>query len=162
MKIINVFVFDCYSFDSEALIISGGVFDFATLHFQLSGQELFEKLNEVLHLRIGQENDFFRQSEVKIETPKVKPTPPVFSYFQKPVTNIVPTKEINLIAVYNLIQGNTFARCTNILRKIKDLKKARKYKASNFDYITFLGTLGMIKVLVKHLESSLKKPDQLE
>ena len=55
----------------------------------------------------------------------------------EPVTNVVPTKEITLIEVYNLIQGTEFATCTSTLRNIQDVKEARKYKAFNFDYVTF-------------------------
>lgn len=128
--------------DSEEAIADGNVFDFAALHFKLSGQELLNKLNEELHLRIGQKNGFYNQEEVIFTEPEpeiIKPKPPVFSYYKKPVTNVAPTKEITLIEVYNLIQGNEFATCTSTLRNIQDVKEARKFKAFNFDYATFSG-----------------------
>jgi len=139
--------------DSEGAIPKGNVFDFAALHFKVSGQELLDKLNEELHLRIGQNNSSYNQEEVVFTEPEpkiIKPKPPVFSYYKKPVTNVVPTKEITLIEVCNLIQGNEFATCTSTLRNIHDVKEARKYKAFNFDYVTFSGTFS--KRNDKHLK----------
>jgi hypothetical protein len=128
--------------DTDQAIAQGNVLDFASLHFGLSGQDLNEKLNEVLHLRIGQKNGFYEQIEqqaqvVVQELPK--PKVPVFSYFKKPVTNINPTKEIDLVDAYVMIKGDEFEGCTNTLRNIQDVK-ARKYKAFQFDYVTFSGT----------------------
>jgi len=139
--------------DSEGAIPKGNVFDFAALHFKVSGQELLDKLNEELHLRIGQNNSSYNQEEVVFTEPEpkiIKPKPPVFSYYKKPVTNVVPTKEITLIEVCSLIQGNEFATCTSTLRNIHDVKEARKYKAFNFDYVTFSGTFS--KRNDKHLK----------
>lgn len=129
--------------DSEEAIAPGNVFDFASLHFGLSGQELYDKINKVLYLRIGQKNGFYEQKEVvsEITTPTfIKPKAPLFSYFQKPVTNIKPTREVSLVEVYSMVKGSEFASCTSTLRNIPDPKEARKYKAQNFDYVTFSGT----------------------
>ncbi len=139
--------------DGEKAIEDGNVFDFAALHFKLSGKELLDKLNEVLHLQIGEKNGFYNQDEViftELEPEIVKPKAPVFSYYKKPVTNVVPTKEITLIEVYNLIQGNEYASSTSTLRSIQDEKEARKYKAFNFDYVTFSGAFS--KRNDKHLK----------
>ena len=139
--------------DIEKAIANGDVFEFVALHFKLTGQELLDKLNEVLHLRIGHKNGFYNQEEAVIAEPEqemVKPKSPVFSYYKKPVTNVVSTKEITLIEVYNLIQGNEFATCTSTLRNIQDVKEARKYKAFNFDYVTFSGAFS--KRNDKHLK----------
>jgi len=128
--------------DLEEAIEPGDVFDFASMHFDLAGQELNEKLNDVLHLRIGKEQGFYLHSkpQLKIDAVEsVKPKPPICSYFSKPVSNIYPTKKVSLIDLYYLIIGDDFAQCTNELRKIKDVKEARKYKAVNFDYATFSG-----------------------
>lgn len=129
--------------DKEEAIKQGNVFDFASLHFGLSGQDLNEKLNQVLHLRIGQKNGFYEHSapQPQVVVPEtIKPIAPVFSYFKKPVTNIKPTKEIDLVEAFAMIKGDEFEGCTNTLRKIQDVKEARKYKAFQFDYVTFSGT----------------------
>jgi|SRR5690554_546371 len=127
--------------DNESKIESGDVFDFAERYLKLSGQELFDKLNEVMHLRIG-ENVWYQNKEVKpkLITPEVeKPKSPVFSFFKKPVRNVFPTQQLNLVEVYQLIKGDKYIQATNALREIKDDKKARKFKADNFDYATFSG-----------------------
>jgi hypothetical protein len=127
--------------DLEEAIARGNVFDFAALHFSLEGQA--DKLNEELHLRIGKQQGFYRQAESQpaVALPEiVKPAPPVFSYFNKPVTNTIPSRQASLVEVYHLIKGNEFASCTSTLRNIPDPKEARKYKAQNFDYVTFSGT----------------------
>lgn len=64
---------------------------------------------------------------------------PVFSYFDKPVTNVVPKKECSLIEIYHLIKGNEFSQHTQQLRNLSDPVAARKFKAANFDYVTFSG-----------------------
>jgi len=129
--------------DTDGAIAHGNVFDFASLHFGLSDQDLMEKLNEELHLRIGQKNGFYDQevSQPQAVVPEiVKPKAPVFSYYAKPVTNIKPTKEIDLVEAYSMIKGDAYASCTSTLRSIQDVKEARKYKAFQFDYVTFSGT----------------------
>lgn len=129
--------------DTDQAIAQGNVFDFASLHFGLSGQELNQKLNEVLHLRIGQKNGFYEQQDPQphVVVPELaKAKAPVFSYFKKPVTNINPTKEIDLVEAYAMIKGDAFVESTNTLRSIQDVKEARKYKAFQFDYVTFSGT----------------------
>ena len=128
--------------DAEQAIASGNAFDFAALHFGLEGQALLEKINEALHLRIEKEKTPYSpnagQQQVEYAQPKVKP--PIFSYFTKPVSNVLPSKEVTLLEVYKLIKGDAFASCTSTLRNIQDSKEARKYKALNFDYVTFSGS----------------------
>lgn len=129
--------------DTEGAIAQGNVFDFASLHFGLSDQDLNETLNEELHLRIGQKNGFYNQeeSQPQVVVPEiVKPKAPEFSYFAKPVTNINPTKQIDLVEAYSMIKGDAYVSCTSTLRSIQDVKEARKYKAFQFDYVTFSGT----------------------
>jgi hypothetical protein len=129
--------------DSEEAIAQGNAFDFATLHFGLAEQALLYKLNEELHLRIGKQQGFYAQEELQPATAVleiVKPAPPVFSYFTKPVSNVIPSRQVSLVEVYYLLKGNELASCTSTLRNISDPKEARKYKAQNFDYVTFSGT----------------------
>lgn len=141
--------------DLEEAIAPGNCFDFASLHFKLSGQELNQKLNEVLHLRIGQVTNFYsRAIEPITQGPvsiPIKFSPPTFSYFYKPITNTIPNKEVSLIDVYKLIKGESFSQPTISLRSIADPKEARKYKALNFDYVTFSGTFS------KRNDNNLKK-----
>lgn len=132
-------------YDTENAIEKGDVFDFAALHFQLVGQELYHKLNEVLFLKVDKPTSscLIQQIEDNWEPlyPLVKEIkPPIFSYFNKPITNIIPKKEISLVEVYQLIKGNTFQKETEILTSLTNPKEARKYKAFNFDYVTFSGT----------------------
>lgn len=129
--------------DTEEAIAQGNVFDFASLHFSLEGQALLDKINEELYLRIGKERGFYLQEETQpaVAIPEIqKPIPPVFSYFKKPVSNVKPSRQVSLIEVYHLIKGNDFASCTRTLRNISEPKDARKYKAQNFDYVTFSGS----------------------
>lgn len=129
--------------DTEEAIAQGNGFDFASLHFSLEGQALLDKINEELYLRIGKERGFYHQEETQpaVAIPEIqKPTPPVFSYFKKPVSNVKPSRQVSLIEVYHLIKGNDFATCTSTLRNISEPKDARKYKAQKFDYVTFSGS----------------------
>ncbi len=144
--------------DTEKSIPDGDVFDFAKLHFNKEGQELYQLINEELHLRIGDERNFYEYKNIpettqeipEVQKPKIKI--PKCSYFKHPVSNIIPTKTVNLTEVFNLIRGDSFAVCTSTLRNIEDIKEARKYKAYNFDYVTFSGTFSKRndKALLSH------------
>lgn len=132
-------------YDTDNAIEKGDVFDFAALHFQLEEQELYHKLNEVLFLKVDKPTSscLIQQIEDNWEplfsiVKEIKP--PVFSYFNKPITNIIPKKEISLVEVYQLIKGINFQKQTEVLTAMNDVKEARKYKAFNFDYVTFSGT----------------------
>jgi hypothetical protein len=129
--------------DTEEAIAQGDVFDFASLHFNLDGQALLDKINEQLYLRIDKKRDLYNQEETKpaVAIPEIqKPTPPVFSYFERPISNVIPIRQSSLTDVYYLIKGNSFSSCTSTLRNITEPKVARKYKAQNFDYVTFSGS----------------------
>ena len=142
-------------YDLENSISKGDAFDFAALHYQLQGDELCQKLNEELYLRIGKQKGFYSDNIIAPVAPQPQPVKvpiPAFSYFKAPVTNTVPFKEINLLQVYHLLKGNQFAQCTSTLRSITDKQEARKYKASVFDYVTFSGTFSKRndKSLLRH------------
>lgn len=129
--------------DTEQAIACGNAFDFASLHFGIEGQALLDKINEELHLRIGQEKRFFSSAESQqqvVAPASTKVKPPVFSYYTRPVTNVIPAKQVSLVEVYHLIKGDAFASCTSTLRSMQDAKNARKFKAQHFDYVTFSGT----------------------
>ena len=128
--------------DVENAIAPGNVFDFASLFYSMEGQALLNKINEDLNLRITHEEP--------IQSPMLSnmlpnnggialKKSPVFSYFNKPVSNIIPARKVTLLEVYYLVKGNDFALSTRTLRGITDPKEARKYKAQHFDYVTFSG-----------------------
>lgn len=128
--------------DAENAVASGNVFDFASLFYRMEGQDLLDKINEDLNLRITQEKPI--QSPVlSNKTPEnailALKKSPLLSYFNKPVSNIIPSLKVTLLEVYHLIKGNDFATSTKTLRGIADQKEARKYKALHFDYVTFSG-----------------------
>lgn len=143
LKLINVDWVFMYS-DLELPDFKGNPFDFAALHYKLSGNELLEKLNEELHLRIGEQHHFYtnRTFPEKPKAEEMKPTVhiPKFSYFKAPVSNIYPKITLSLVDVFNLIISDDYASITNQLRSITDKNEARKFKATQFDYVTFSGT----------------------
>jgi hypothetical protein len=155
-------------FDLENSIFKGDAFDFAALHFGLGGQELLEKLNEVLSLRIDKPSGFYVKDEtiVPIQAPPpLKISIPTFSYFKAPVTNPYPAGEVNFVQLLKVLKGNRFLWATKTLRNIQDKKEAKKFKAKNFDYVTFSGSFsyrnensllkhsGLLVVDLDHVES---------
>ena len=143
LKLINVdwmFMFN----DLEQNEFKGNPFEFAALHYNLTGNKLLEKLNEELHLRIGEKHHFYsNQKSVEVEIKaESKPTVhiPKFSYFKAPVSNIYPKNTLSLLEVYELIKSTPYTSITKQLRTIEAKGEARKFKASKFDYATFSGT----------------------
>lgn len=114
---------------------SGTPFEFAAQHFELEGQELLQKINEVMSLELkGKEVPTEKQREGR------RIFKPMFSYFKKPVANTIPYREVSMVDVFRVIRGKYFAKPTLKLRAIKDSKLARAFKARAFDYVTFSGT----------------------
>ena len=141
---INLWENGAEHYDTENAIPAGDAFDFAGLHYNKTGNELFTCLNGDMHLRIG--HNFYDRSTIADETLKgvnekrsMGPLP-VFSYFRAPVTNTIPERKTDVVEVYQLIKGNDFIKATSELRSIPDARQARKYKARSFDYVTFSGT----------------------
>jgi len=129
--------------DANDQTFRGDPFDFANRFYNLDEEELLQKLVEELHL-----NNCFKynslpdkkainQSTTSIATPQI--TIPKFSFFNRPVSNIIPAKEINLVELYQLIKSNLFEANTNRLREVNDKSEMRKFKARSFDYATFSG-----------------------
>lgn len=139
-----LFVFE----DTENTDFKGDPFDFAELYYKISGDDLLKKLNEVLYLSLDKPRCFYGNSQ---KAKSFEPTPelakledllkiPEFSFFRKPVTNTAPSKVLTLTDVFKLIKGDTFKQNTVQLRALTDKAEARKFKAANFDYVTFSGT----------------------
>jgi hypothetical protein len=145
--------------DSENAVPAGDAFGFAELHYRQSGNELLQTLNKELHLRIGEERNFYANAK-KITTP-VTPAAVVvktqnegnfFSFFRSPISNTRPHKAVSLLQIYNAIKGDFYKERTEHLRGITDQKQARQYKAANFDYCTFSGIFSVRndKALIQH------------
>lgn len=154
LKLINQnWVFN-YS-DTELPDFSGTPFDFAELHYKLSGSELLEQLNSELNLRID-ELHFYSNRTLPDHAKKEEEKPvlriPKFSYFNAPVSNTHPKLTLSLIEVYYLIISAEYSSITNQLRAIPAKNEARKFKASKFDYVTFSGTFSKRndKALIDH------------
>lgn len=81
---------------------------------------------------------------------------PSFSLFKAPVSNIIPEGIITLQEVHALIKSSEpYKTRTEELRKMKDEKEAKKYKTTNFDYVTFSG------IFSKRKNDSLIQPSGL-
>ena len=123
----------------------------------MTGDALMEKLNEELHLRIGEKYHFLQQPHFtgnQLQKSESKPSVhiPKFSYFKAPVSNIYPKKTLSLVEVYELIKSTPYTSITEQLRAIQVKDEARKFKASKFDYATFSGTFEKRndKALISH------------
>ena len=130
--------------DSQNAIPTGDAFDFAELHYKQSGDELLQTINKEMNLHIGEKFDFYKNkdnpdnqnnhsnlsSDIVVRH---------FSFFKAPVRNTIPHKSICLLDAYNYIVGDYAKQRTEKLRSIEDLKQARQFKASTFDYCTFSG-----------------------
>ena len=77
---------------------------------------------------------------------------PQFSYFNKPVRNVIPFKTITLADVYRALTSNYLKEHTNQLRLISGKAENRKFKATHFPYITASGIFSKRneKALLKH------------
>ncbi len=160
--------------DAERAIENGDAFDFAEMHYKVSGQALLDTLNRELHLRIGGHHPFYDylkpQEKTTPEPEPLKLEIPVFSYFSKPITNTRPSGTKSLLEVYELVKGSKFQSITQKLRAISDKTEARKFKAFQFDYVTFSGVFtsrgdknlqthsGLMVIDFDHLQ----KPDELK
>ncbi len=134
--------------DSQNAIPAGDAFDFAELRYKQSGEELLQTLNKEMNLHIGEKFDFYTNGKKSNKTPEAAQTqsPSIggvgeasFSFFKAPVRNTIPHKSISLLDAYNYIVGDYAKQRTEKLRRIKDPKQARQFKASTFDYCTFSG-----------------------
>lgn len=63
----------------------------------------------------------------------------VFSAYKAPIENVKPHTTMSMANVFEYISGNTFERVTDEVRAITDVIEQGKYKAQNFNYVTFSG-----------------------
>ena len=163
--------------DIERAIENGNAFDFASLHYKVQGQALYDILNKEMYLRIDTKHPFFDYKEYDKEKDEVEIQEeiktPVFSYFKKPIINVNPAGTKSLLEIYELIKGDTFKANTTKLRSLSDAKESRKFKAFSFDYVTFSGSFtsrsdknlkehsGLMVIDFDHLENLNSLKDQL-
>ncbi|WP_334057678.1 BT4734/BF3469 family protein [Polaribacter sp. P097] len=135
--------------DTELNSFKGDVFDFAQMYFKTSNcKELLNTINEVLNLNLEvkeiEEETFFHNAE---NTWIAK-----CSFFKAPIRNVFPADSLWLHQIHKLITSDKYKSTTENYRKIVDVKEARKFKANNFDYVTFSGIFKKRndKNLIKH------------
>jgi hypothetical protein len=133
-------------------IPDGDAFSFAELHYNQSGDELFETLNRELNLHIGKSSFWYRKSKVISTKESESFQLPTFSFFHAPITNTKPDSAFTLLDAYHYIVGNQAMERTEKLRSFADPKQSRMFKSANFDYCTFSGifTSRNDKALIKH------------
>ncbi len=123
-------------YDTELADFKGDVFDFASYHFKIiEEQDLLQKINELMHLNleVKQDNDLAWLEE---------PDDTWYAYcsfFKAPIRNVFPTEKVRLHHVFERITSDKYKSITETFRAIKDPKEARKFKANQFDYVTFSG-----------------------
>lgn len=132
--------------DTNSGIPEGDCFSFAELYYHQSGQELLETLNKEMNLHLEDGYSFYSGTSYK-----PKPIGPKFTFFKAPISNTRPYKDITIVDAYNYITGEYAMKRTQHLRSITDPKKAKLYKAANFDYCTFSGIFD--KRSDKHLKT---------
>ena len=132
-----------YYHDSELPEFKGNPFDFAALHFQLSGVELLEKINRDLNLHLGNENEVNRKPDrIEPHFPLFIFEAPRFSLYNCPITNTKPKAEINLLDLYDRVKDDSddgYKARTLELRNISDPEAASQYKRTHFDFVTASG-----------------------
>lgn len=126
--------------DLEGALPDGDVFGFASHYFGLEGQDLLDRLDSLMGLRIA---DPIRRCPFPLPPVPVPREPGMeqtyFSYFKAPIRNVLPEFSVTPFMVYTLIRSGVFKNITEELRAITDPKVSRNFKASRFNYVTFSG-----------------------
>ncbi len=122
--------------DLSGNIPDGDAIDFAALYYNQQGQQLLETLNREMWLNIGVTNYQYANAPARPigRGPRV-------SYFKAPISNTRPFMSMTVGEIYQIITSNNARTQTETLREYlkTDKKRARLYKAVNFDYATFCG-----------------------
>lgn len=123
-----------YHKDQFGAIPDGTALDFAELYYKQSGQELLNTLNREMYLNLDKERtQYSNTTACDIDRG------PKFSFFKAPIKNTKSHKSITVKDAYNYIVGHYAKERTETLRSFQDKKRAKLYKAANFDYVTFCG-----------------------
>lgn len=139
LKIVRVDNMFSY-FDTELPDFKGNAFDFASLHFKLSGRELLERINQVLYLELEEKEEAAETKQPPEDKSKEGACGRKFSFFKGPITNTVPYANITLADLYKVLTGTRYMERTELLRTITKPLETRKFKAEKFEYVTFSGT----------------------
>lgn len=137
--------------DTELSEFKGTVFDFANLYFKTGSEEdLFFAIHDALHLNLIPKE--VEEDELAWLCDPDDTWYANCSFFKAPVRNVFPLNALKLHEIHSLITSNTYKRATERLRSISDIKEKRKFKANNFDYVTFSGVFEKRsdKELIKH------------
>lgn len=134
-----------YHFSDDAdSNFNGSPFDFAQKFYHLDGPELLEKI--ALDLNLIRSDELLNSESTPLSDI------PSFSFYKKPISNIYPLETKTLVDIYYHIKNTVYLEETKKLRSISNTVDARKYKANNFDYVTFSGIFSKRndKSLIKH------------
>lgn len=123
-----------YHKDQFGAIPDGTALDFAELYYKQSGQELLNTLNREMYLNLDKERTQYSNTPAS-DIDKG----PKFSFFKAPIKNTKSHKSITVKDAHNYIVGHYAKERTETLRSFQDKKRAKLYKAANFDYVTFCG-----------------------
>ena len=58
---------------------------------------------------------------------------PEFSFYKKPIKNIIPSKILNLVDAYLLIKGSTYRDVTDKYRRLFNTIEGKEFKREKFD-----------------------------
>jgi len=144
----------CYH-DGQLADFKGNPFDFAALHFKLSGDELMEKINQELNLHLDCKKNSYDRFIDKDPMLLIEKALPRFSFYFSPISNTKPYAQITLLHVYKLIRGNRYKPRTERLRAFTNPEEASKFKQNSFEYVTFSG------VFSKRSDKALLNPSGL-
>jgi hypothetical protein len=64
---------------------------------------------------------------------------PEFSFYKKPIKNIIPSKILNLVDAYLLIKGSTYRDVTDKYRRLINTIEGKEFKREKFDSCTYSG-----------------------
>lgn len=78
-----------------------------------------------------------------------------FSFFSKPVQNVIPSSIMSIQDAYHTIISDRYALPTRLLRRLTNKEAARNFKARNFDFACFSG------VFTKRCEAGLVRHSNL-
>lgn len=141
--------------DSEIPDFSGNPFQFASKFYQLQESKLLDAIEKDLNLSWNRNRTLKTAKEMRypnLDNGDIKiQDVPTFSIYSAPIRNTIPAGEISLSDAYQLITSAKYQQATLNLRSLAEREEARKFKANNFDYVTFSGTFyqrkdSMIKV----------------